>query len=88
MCNEMANLFACPEYANPSREEMEKYYNSITNPQPLTLDELKQLEGKLIWVVDDMGGRWCIADCSEYVTTNYGEGGWLAYRTPPKEGQR
>lgn len=65
------------------------------NPQPLTLEELKQMDGQPVWIVKNgEGGKWFIFDVGvwskilyagdKFNLDFYGET-WLAYRYPPKE---
>ena len=74
------------------------------NPKPLTVDELRQMDGKPVWFVDldDLFGEWRVIESiwpneasSEFEwraedTTRSEDYSktWLAYRYPPKEAQK
>ena len=56
--------------------------------EPLTLDELRQIDGEPVWLVNQNGGRWVIMS-GAYLwdsrkNADYGKT-WLAYRQKPEE---
>ena len=59
--------------------------------EPLTLDELREMDGVPVWLVNQNGGRWVIMSgvhlWDNRKNAEYGKT-WLAYRRPPKEGKR
>ena len=64
------------------------------DPQPLTLEELRQMDGEPVWIDDwweDSHGWELSMDAEDYfigerrTTTDYGSI-WVAYRHKPKEG--
>ena len=61
----------------------------IRKNDPLTLDELRQMDGEPVWLVNQNGGRWVIMS-GAYLwdsrkNADYGKT-WLAYRQKPEEG--
>ena len=59
--------------------------------EPLTLDELRQIDGEPVWLVNQNGGRWVIMS-GAYLwdsrkNADYGKT-WLAYRQKPEEVQK
>ena len=55
---------------------------------PLTLDELRKMDGEPVWLVNQNGGRWVIMS-GAYLwdsrkNADYGKT-WLAYRQKPEE---
>ena len=85
-CNE-----ACRMGADAIRAQQER-----ENPKPLTLDELRQMDGELVWVQSPgvpEYGRWAIVEgvgenClflhDDFTCHDYGKT-WLAYRQKPEE---
>ena len=75
---------------------------TITPPpnDPLTLEELREMDGEPVWVEHCNGGEWVVvawnihdeiagARQARLDADNYGSdglGGWLAYRRKPEEG--
>ena len=63
---------------------------TVTNRnEPLTLDELRKMDGEPVWLVNQNGGRWVIMS-GAYLwdsrkNADYGKT-WLAYRQKPEEG--
>ena len=56
--------------------------------EPLTLDELRKMDGEPVWLVNQNGGRWVIMS-GAYLwdsrkNADYGKT-WLAYRQKPEE---
>lgn len=95
VCN--ANKGGCGAtggYADSEEKAILKWNTraSDENP-PLSLDELRQMEGEPVWI-DYLDGHYGIVNVSVdavvdgsawfYDFTDYGEG-WLAYRRKPKE---
>lgn len=63
---------------------------------PLTLEELREMDGKPVWIESKYSGGWHILDSfwnervymlgdAGYIIGNYGKT-WLAYRRKPEEG--
>ena len=56
--------------------------------EPLTLDELREMDGEPVWLVNQNGGRWVIMSgaylCDSRKNADYGKT-WLAYRQKPEE---
>lgn len=61
------------------------------NPQPLTLDELRRMDGEPVWVEEHgaTAGEWCIVNSAKQCVTEKNgdvyyffeyEGVWIAYR--------
>lgn len=86
-------------------EELKEFYRMLEealihqrereNAQPLTLEELKQMDGQPVWIVKNGEvGKWFIFEVlvwskslyagDKFNFDFYGET-WLAYRYPPKE---
>ena len=62
---------------------------TVENPnEPLTLDELRQMDGEPVWLVNQNGGRWVIMSgvylWDSRKNADYGKT-WLAYRQQPVE---
>lgn len=69
------------------------------NQEPLTVEQLREMEYEPIWIVDvgrvEWGNQWCVFDGSQaaipgvghywYHIDNYGET-WLAYASKPEVG--
>ena len=57
--------------------------------EPLTLDELREMDGEPAWLVNQNGGRWVIMSgvylWNSRKNADYGKT-WLAYRQKPEEG--
>ena len=58
--------------------------------EPLTLDELRKMDGEPVWLVNQNGGR-CVIMSGVYLwnsrkNADYGKT-WLAYRQKPEEGK-
>ena len=57
--------------------------------EPLTLDELREMDGEPVWLVNQNGGRWVIMSgvylWNSRKNADYGKT-WLAYRQKPEEG--
>lgn len=75
--------------------EAEGVTNSDSPNGPLTLEELRDMEGEPVWVEHYNGGEWITVhwDYSDKITTaykaclrqqNYGKT-WIAYRRKPEE---
>ncbi|MDN0032589.1 hypothetical protein [Oscillibacter ruminantium] len=71
------------------------------NPRPLTLDELRKMDGEPVWLKDGIGEGWFLASavvgskiyfCEKSITIGepISECGktWLAYRTKPEPPER
>lgn len=105
MTLETAILFARHAQTKTEIEEVKEFYHTAEeallhqqereNPHPLTLEELKQMDGQPVWIVKNgEGGKWFIFDVGvwskilyagdKFNLDFYGET-WLAYRYPPKE---
>lgn len=58
---------------------------------PLTLEELRQMDGEPVWVVTQNGGKWVIASGAYWWDSarnkEYGKT-WLAYRRKPEEASK
>ena len=58
--------------------------------EPLTLDELREMDGEPVWLVNQNGGRWVIMSgvylWNSRKNADYGKT-WLAYRQKPEEGK-
>ena len=58
--------------------------------EPLTLDELRKMDGEPVWLVNQNGGRWAIMSgvylWNSRKNADYGKT-WLAYRQKPEEGK-
>ena len=56
--------------------------------EPLTLDELREMDGEPVWLVNQNGGRWVIMSgvylWNSRKNADYGKT-WLAYRQKPEE---
>ena len=65
------------------------HFREVTKKmEPLTLDELRQMDGEPVWLVNQNGGRWVIMS-GAYLwdsrkNADYGKT-WLAYRQKPEE---
>lgn len=49
-------------------EELEKQISDLTPPpnEPLTLDELREMDGEPVWCVDGRGNQcWCLVNCDD-----------------------
>lgn len=61
---------------------------TIKENQPLTLDELRQMDGEPVWLVNQNGGRWVIMSgvylWDSRKNADYGKT-WMAYRQKPEE---
>lgn len=56
------------------------------NPKPLTLDELRQMDGQPVWVRANHYGECYVHFRINYWLQENGHGkSWLAYRSKPKE---
>ena len=78
------------------RESMSFYRDALKEQEPvtdrnrpLTLDELRRMDGEPVWLVNQNGGRWVIMS-GAYLwdsrkNADYGKT-WLAYRQKPEEG--
>ena len=68
----------------------QEHFRDVTKKvEPLTLDELRQMDGEPVWLVNQNGGRWVIMSgaylCDSRKNADYGKT-WLAYRQKPEEG--
>ena len=58
--------------------------------EPLTLDELREMDGEPVWLVNQNGGRWVIMSgvylWNSRKNADYGKT-WLAYLQKPEEGK-
>ena len=65
------------------------HFREVTKKvEPLTLDELRKMDGEPVWLVNQNGGRWVIMS-GAYLwdsrkNADYGKT-WLAYRQKPEE---
>ena len=71
----------------------EEAINALTLPnEPLTLEQLREMDGQPVWFENMSGGRWCIVDAVYRcligkifgVTFEESERTGLAYRRPPE----
>lgn len=82
--------------------ERDRYKAERENPQPLTLEELRRMDGEVVYIPESeeyFGGMGIVSVSQERVVgvgdpkfgywpfREYGEG-WRAYRSKPKEGNR
>ena len=82
--------------------ERDRYKAERENPQPLTLEELRRMDGEVVYIPESeeyFGGMGIVSVSQERVVDvgdpkfgywpfrEYGEG-WRAYRSKPKEGNR
>ncbi len=82
--------------------ERDRYKAERENPQPLTLEELRRMDGEVVYIPESeeyFGGMGIVSVSQERVMDvgvpkfgywlfrEYGEG-WRAYRLKPKEGNR
>ena len=80
--------------------ERDRYKAERENPQPLTLEELRRMDGEVVYIPESeeyFGGMGIVSVSQERVVDvgdpkfgywpfrEYGEG-WRAYRSKPKEG--
>lgn len=84
--------------------ERDRYKAEHENPQPLTLEELRRMDGQPVWVTfadnyvpvthTQIPPLWMIvsAEDEELQAKNeyvcFSDIGWIAYRSKPKEGNR
>ena len=84
--------------------ERDRYKAERENPQPLTLEELRRMDGQPVWVTfadnyvpvthTQIPPLWMIvsAEDEELQAKNeyvcFSDIGWIAYRSKPKEGNR
>lgn len=91
----LSKLIYCAELGITAlREQAER-----DNPQPLTLDELREMDGEPVWITSEngTGGTWALIRtgkhdvlfaCCAYGTSRWAIEyckTWLAYRHKPKE---
>ena len=63
----------------------QEHFREVTKKvEPLTLDELRKMDGEPVWLVNQNGGRWVIMSgaylCDSRKNADYGKT-WLAYRS-------
>ena len=84
-----------PEMAEAHRvaisalRQQEHFRDLTKKVGPLTMDELRKMDGEPVWLVNQNGGRWVIMSgaylCDSRKNADYGKT-WLAYRQKPEEG--
>ena len=90
---EVSYLFSLCETA--LKEKLERLKSAQTN-DPLTLEELREMDGEPVWVCEPNGtnGVWGLVDLEYQMVRLHGGGlaiwenndkSWLAYRRRPKE---
>ena len=69
--------------------QQEHFREGTKKVEPLTLDEMRQMDGEPVWLVNQNGGRWVIMSgvylWDSRKNADYGKT-WLAYRQKPEEG--
>ena len=80
ICEALHNAFNCG-YRSALRQQ--EHFREVTKKvEPLTLDELRKMDGEPVWLVNQNGGRWVIMS-GAYLwdrrkNADYGKT-WLAY---------
>ena len=95
ICEALHNAFDCG-YRSALRQQ--EHFREVTKKvEPLTLDDLRKMDGEPVWVQSPgvpEYGRWAIVEgvgenClflhDDFTCHDYGKT-WLAYRKKPKEG--
>ena len=77
--------------ALPALRQQETVTNRNGLNEPLTLGELRKMDGEPVWLVNQNGGRWVIMSgvylWDSRKNADYGKT-WLAYRQKPEEVQK
>ena len=86
---EVLEYFAKFELGDTALRQQEAVTNRNGLNEPLTLEELRKIDGEPVWLVNQNGGRWVIMS-GAYLwdsrkNADYGKT-WLAYRQKPEEG--
>ena len=87
ICEALHNAFDYGHLSALRQQETVTNRNGLN--EPLTLDELRQMDGEPVWLVNQNGGRWVIMS-GAYLwdsrkNADYGKT-WLAYLQKPEEG--
>lgn len=98
ICEALHSAFDCGyRSATRARQEVESKLKVVESNAPLTLDELRKMDGEPVWVQSPgvpEYGRWAIVEgvgenClflhDDFTCHDYGKT-WLAYRKKPEEG--
>lgn len=97
ICEALHNAFDCGyRSAIRARQEVESKLKVVESNEPLTLDELRKMDGEPVWVQSPgipEYGRWAIVEGAgenclflhdDFTCHDYGKS-WLAYRQKPEE---
>ena len=86
ICEALHNAFDCG-YRSALRQQ-DNFRDLTKKVEPLTLDELREMGGEPVLLVNQNGGRWVIMSgaylCDSRKNADYGKT-WLAYRQKPEE---
>ena len=98
ICEALHNAFDCGyRSAIRARREIESKLKVVESNEPLTLGELRKMDGEPVWVQSPgipEYGRWAIVEGAgenclflhdDFTCHDYGKS-WLAYRQKPEEG--
>ena len=97
ICEALHSAFDCGyRSAISARQEVESKLKVVESNAPLTLDELRKMDGEPVWVQSPgipEYGRWAIVEGAgenclflhdDFTCHDYGKS-WLAYRQKPEE---